>query len=76
MDNGIISQNTSVMDYTKSILPMLWEFLDSHGDGSLSLNISVVNHELVVSVFKNSQHRRFREDDGNFMRRLQNFLQA
>lgn len=54
------------MNYTKSILPILWEFLNSRSrkrNFSISMNIYEMDNELVISIINRNRIKRFKNTD-------------
>jgi hypothetical protein len=65
------------MDYTKSIIPILWKFLDKKKNFSLSMNIATIDGELVISIIDGARIRRFKNiGDQNFIESLSAYLRV
>jgi len=53
--------NNNIIDYTKSILPILWNFLDTRKNAcSISINICDVDGELIISIINEHKITRFK----------------
>jgi hypothetical protein len=60
--------NNTVFDYTKSILPLLWKFLDNRKRPCfISMNVYTANDELVISIIDNKKIKRFKSADNQSM---------
>lgn len=56
--------NNNIIDYTKNILPILWNLLDTRKNTfSLSINICNVDGELIISVINKNKITRFKHKD-------------
>jgi hypothetical protein len=56
-----IGRMTNVMDYTKNIIPILWNFLDTRRNSfSVSINICTIDDELIISIINPKEIKRFK----------------
>ena len=54
-------KNSNVMDYTKKIIPILWNFLDTRRNSlSISINICKIDNEIIVSIINKNTITRFK----------------
>lgn len=64
MNSSINWRNSSTFDYTKSILPLLWKFLDKRKRPCfISMNVYTTNEGLVISIIDNKKIKRFKSSD-------------
>ena len=54
------TMNNSVIDSTKSIMAILWKFLDKNKNGYVSANVSKMNDEVVISIIDRKKIKRFK----------------
>lgn len=60
MRHPAMTMTSNAMDYTKTIIPILWRFLDKPRNFSMSINIVTINGELIISVINGNRIRRFK----------------
>ena len=67
-----------VIDYTKSIMPVLWKFLDKHKRPCfISINIHMLNNELIISIINNKKIKRFIDSNNqNLVQKLCAYLKV
>lgn len=54
-------KNNKMMDYTKKIIPILWNFLDTRKNPfSISINICMMDDEVIVSIINRKGIMRFK----------------
>ena len=54
----------NVINYTKNILPILWNFLETRRNAcSLSINICNVDGEIVISIIDENKITRFKHQE-------------
>lgn len=59
-----IAMNRDALDYTKNILPMLWDVIEkSKNILHISINIAKIDNELVVTVIDKKKLLRFKNSD-------------
>ena len=70
--------NSVPMDYTQSILPILWKFLDKcRRPCFISMNIYKNENEWVISIINGRKIRRFKStENNNFMEKLSSYLKV
>lgn len=69
------SVNSSALDYTQSILPILWKFLDNCKHCSISMNIAMIDDELIVSIINKKKIRRFKNPNSQeLIKKLKAYL--
>ena len=60
-DKNNLTQMTTAINYTKSIIPILWEFLDrQRGRYSISVNVVTVGDESLITIINRKKVKRFR----------------
>lgn len=71
-------RNNGVMDYTKNIIPILWNFLDTRRNTfSVSINICNIDDEVVVSIINKNKIIRFKHTENvNLVENLNASLQS
>jgi hypothetical protein len=71
-----IMNNMPAFDYTQSIIPILWKFLDKRRRPCfISMNVYKVDNELVISIIANKKIRRFKNSDNqNLVKKLNYYL--
>lgn len=69
---------TNVMDYTKNIIPILWNFLDTRRNSfSVSINICSIDGELIISIINPKEIKRFKHTRNiNLVENLNAYLQS
>lgn len=69
---------TNAMDYTKNILPLLWNFLDTRKNTcSLSLNICTIDGELIISIINENKITRFKHKESiQLARNLNTYIKS
>ena len=72
------AMNSTAMDYTKSILPILWKFLDKcRRPCFVSMNVYTADNELVISIINSRKIRRFKSNDNsNLVEKLTAYLKV
>jgi len=70
--------NNNVMEYTKSILPILWNFLDTRRNAfSLSINICKIDGELIISIINEKKITRFKNKESiQLAKNLNTYLES
>lgn len=70
--------NNNIIDYTKNILPILWNFLDTRKNAfSLSVNICNMDGELIVSVINKNKITRFKSmENTQLAKNLNTYLRS
>ena len=80
MQNGNMSNypmSNDSMDYTKSIISILWKFLDRNKLGYISANVSTIDDELVISIIDGKKIKRFKSRDRqSFIKNLCAYLKV
>jgi len=68
--------NMPAFDYTQSIIPLLWKFLDKRRRPCfISMNVYKVDNELVISIIDNKKIRWFKSSDNqNLLKKLTSYL--
>lgn len=71
-------RNNGVMDYTKNIIPILWNFLDTRRNAfSVSINICNIDDEVIVSIINKNKVIRFKHKENvNLVANLNACLQS
>lgn len=71
-------RNNKMMDYTKKIIPILWNFLDTRKNSfSISINICMIDDEVIVSVINQESIMRFKHTENiNLAENLNAYLQS
>lgn len=69
---------TNVMDYTKNIIPILWNFLDTRRNSfSVSINICTIDDEVIISIINPKEITRFKHTKNvNLVENLNASLQS
>ena len=68
--------NTTAIGYTSNILPILWKFLENCGNCSLSVNITTIDGEVIISIINKYRIRRFSTKNKEIIKRLQTYLRV
>jgi hypothetical protein len=71
-----LMNNMQAFDYTQSIIPILWKFLDKRRRPCfISMNVYKVDNNLVISIIDNKKIRRFKSSDNqNLVKKLTSYL--
>lgn len=67
---------SDIMDYTKSIIPILWTYLDKRKNNRfISMNIVKINNKFIISVIDKKKIKRFiNADSENITENLIKYL--
>ena len=78
MSSRINPMNSIVMDYTQTILPILWKFLDKRRRPCfISMNVYTSDNELVISIINNKKIKRFKSlYNPNMIKKLKSYLKV
>jgi len=78
MNSRISPMNNISMDYTQSIMPILWKFLDKRRRPCfISMNVYTANNELVISIINNRKIRRFKSPvNHSLIKKLSSYLKV
>lgn len=69
--------NSLVMDYTQSIMPILWKFLDKRRRPCfISMNVYKNDNELIISIVNSKKIKRFGSNDQNLIQKLSSYLKV
>lgn len=70
--------NSLVMDYTQSIMPILWKFLDKRRRPCfISMNVYTNDNELIISIINSRKIKRFRSrDNQTLIQKLSSYLKV
>lgn len=70
--------NSIVIDYTQSIMPLLWKFLDKRRRPCfISMNVYTIDNELVISIIDKVKIRRFKSSNNqNLIEKLKYYLKV
>ncbi len=69
--------NSIVMDYTQSIMPILWKFLDKRRRPCfISMNVYTNDNELIISIVNSKKIKRFGSNDQNLIQKLSSYLKV
>lgn len=73
-----LKMNSIVIDYTQSIMPLLWKFLDKRRRPCfISMNVYTSDNELVISIINNNKIRRFKSPhNANLVTKLRSYLKV
>jgi hypothetical protein len=71
-----LMNNMPAFDYTQSIIPLLWKFLDKRRRPCfISMNVYKVEDELIISIIDNKKIRRFKSSNNqNLVKKLTSYL--
>lgn len=62
-----LNQETPIISYTKSLIPILWEFLEKQrGIYSISVNLVTLGDEVVISLINRKKVKRFRIPNNSY----------
>lgn len=78
MSSGINPMNSIVIDYTQSIMPLLWKFLEKgRRPCFISMNVYTSDNELVISIINHNKIRRFKSPhDESMVTKLRSYLKV
>jgi len=70
--------NSMVMDYTQTIMPILWKFLDKRRRPCfIAMNVYKNDNELVISIIDSKKIKRFNSaNNPNFIKKLSSYLKV
>ena len=61
------NQETPIISYTKSLIPILWEFLEKQrGIYSISVNLVTLEDEVIISLINRKKVKRFRIPNNSY----------
>jgi hypothetical protein len=61
------NQETPIISYTKSLIPILWEFLEKQrGIYSISVNLVSLEDEVIISLINRKKVKRFRIPNNSY----------
>lgn len=62
------NQETPIISYTKSLIPILWEFLEKQrGIYSISVNLVTLGDEVIISLINRKKVKRFRIPNNSYV---------
>jgi hypothetical protein len=62
-----LNQETPIISYTKSLIPILWEFLEKQrGIYSISVNLVTLEDEVIISLINRKKVKRFRIPNNSY----------
>lgn len=62
-----LNQETPIISYTKSLIPILWEFLEKQrGIYSISVNLVSLEDEVIISLINRKKVKRFRIPNNSY----------